>query len=85
MIALERCENEIPKCSKFAALLSTDEVSDIREHTFLDPNLLIGGIIQPNGSLRFDLSLENIEEIHTVPLARMHGPTPVTVPRTSAL
>ncbi len=43
--------------------MSTEEVSDIREHTFLDPNLLIGGIVQPNGSLRFDWSLDDVEEI----------------------
>jgi hypothetical protein len=44
-------------------LLRTEEISDIRKHTFLDPNLLIGGIVQPNGSLRFDWSLDDIEEI----------------------
>ena len=43
--------------------LSTEEVADIREHTFLDPDIVIGGIVQDNGSLRFDWSLDDIEEI----------------------
>ena len=53
----------IPKGSKLPVLLSTEEVSDIREHTFLEPNLLLGGLAQPNGSFRFDWALEDIEEI----------------------
>jgi hypothetical protein len=44
-------------------LLGTKEVSDIRERTFVSPSLLIGVIVQPNGSLRFDWSLGDIEEI----------------------
>jgi hypothetical protein len=55
-------QRRISEGSKLPVLLRTEEISDIREHTFLDPNLLIGGIVQPNGSLRFE-SLDDIEEI----------------------
>jgi hypothetical protein len=54
---------QIPKGAKLPAFMSAKEVSDIREHTFLLPILLVGGIVQPNGALRFDWSLEDIEEI----------------------
>jgi hypothetical protein len=54
---------QIPAGSKLAVLLSAQEVADIREHTFLDPNLIIGGIVQDKGSLRFDWALDEIEEI----------------------
>jgi hypothetical protein len=53
----------IPQGCKLPVLLGTKEVSDIRERTFVSPGLLIGGIVQPNGSLRFDWSLGDIEEI----------------------
>jgi hypothetical protein len=53
----------IPEGCKLPVLLGTKEVSDIRERTFVSPGLLIGGIVQPNGSLRFDWSLGDIEEI----------------------
>jgi hypothetical protein len=43
--------------------LGTKEVSDIHEQTFVRPGLLIGGIVQPDGSLRFDWPLGDIEEI----------------------
>jgi hypothetical protein len=44
-------------------LLDTKEASDIRERTFVSPGLLLGGIVQSDGSLRFDCSLGDIEEI----------------------
>jgi hypothetical protein len=53
----------IPQGCKLPVLLGTKEVSDIRERTFVSPGLLIGGIVQPDGSLRFDWSLGDIEEI----------------------
>jgi hypothetical protein len=53
----------IPEGCKLPVLLGTKEASDIRERTFVSPGLLIGGIVQPNGSLRFDWSLGDIEEI----------------------
>jgi len=53
----------VPQGCKLPVLLGTKEVFDIRERTFVSPGLLIGGIVQPNGSLRFDWSLGDIEEI----------------------
>ncbi len=44
-------------------LLSADDVHDIREHTFLDPDIFIAVIVQNNGLLRFDWSLADIEDI----------------------
>jgi hypothetical protein len=53
----------IPQSSKLSILLTAKEVSDIRERTFVDLGLFIGGIVQSNGSVRFDWSLEDIEDI----------------------
>jgi hypothetical protein len=39
------------------------KAANFLERTFVSPGLLIGGIVQPNGSLRFDWSLGDIEEI----------------------
>ena len=53
----------IPEGTKLPVLLCTEEIADIQEHTFLDPDLVSGGIVQDDGSFRFDWSLDEIEEI----------------------
>jgi hypothetical protein len=64
LAALRTKRTQIPEGYKLPVLLGAKEVSDIRERTFVSSGLLIGGIVQPNGSLRFDRSLGDIEEIH---------------------
>ena len=54
---------QIPAGSKLPVLPGIQEVADIREHTFLDPDILTGGIVQDRGLLRFDWSLDDIEHI----------------------
>ena len=44
-------------------VLSAREISDIRQDTFLGPELLLVGIVQANGSVRFRWSLEDLEEV----------------------
>jgi hypothetical protein len=44
-------------------VLSVEEITDIRQHTFLGPELLLAGIVEANGSVRFDWSLEDLEEV----------------------
>ena len=60
---LKKIRLRIPEGSKIQLLLSTDEVADIRDHTFLDPDIVSDGIVQNSGMLRFDWSLDEIEEI----------------------
>jgi hypothetical protein len=53
----------LPADAKISVVLTTGEVADIRQHTFLGPELLLGGIVEANGSVRFRWSLEDIEEV----------------------
>lgn len=53
----------IPDGCKLPVLLSAAEIADIREHTFLDPEFVRFGVVQDNGSHRFDWPLGDIEEI----------------------
>jgi hypothetical protein len=53
----------IPKGSALPVLLTKRDVSNIRNHTFAHPDFLRAGIVERNGSLRFNWSLEDIEEI----------------------
>ena len=50
-------DNQVP------VVLSAGEISDIRQHTFLGPELLLAGIVRANGSVRFRWSLEELEEV----------------------
>jgi hypothetical protein len=53
----------LPAESKIPVVLSAGEVTDIRQHTFLGPGLLLAGIVEANGSVRFSWSLEDLEEV----------------------
>jgi hypothetical protein len=53
----------LPADSRVPVVLSAGEVTDIRQHTFLGPEMLLAGIVQANGSLRFRWSLEDLEEV----------------------
>ena len=53
----------IPYGTKLPVYLTEREVADIREYTFADPDF--GSFAVLEGSrLRFDLSLDDIEELH---------------------
>lgn len=53
----------LPGDIKVPVVLSTGEISDIRKHTLLGPDLLRAGMVEANGSLRFSWSLDDIEEV----------------------
>jgi hypothetical protein len=53
----------VTKGSTLPVRLTPGDVLDIREPTFVNPTLLRAGVVEGNGSLRFDWSLEDIEEI----------------------
>jgi hypothetical protein len=53
----------IPKGSTLPVLLTKNNVLDIREHTFANQDFLKASVVERNGSLRFDWSLEDIEII----------------------
>jgi hypothetical protein len=53
----------IPKGSTLPVLLTKNNVLDIREHTFASQDFLKASVVERNGSLRFDWSLEDIEII----------------------
>jgi hypothetical protein len=50
-------DNRVP------VVLAPEEITDIRRHTFLGPELLLAGIVEANGSVRFRWSLEDLEEV----------------------
>ena len=52
-----------PRDIKVPVVLSIQEISDIRRHTFLGPALLRTGIVEANGSPGLVWSLDYIEEV----------------------
>jgi hypothetical protein len=53
----------LPADSRVRVVLSAEEIADIRQHTFLGPELLLSGLVEPSGSVRFHGSLEDLEEV----------------------
>ena len=53
----------IPKGSTLPVLLTKRNILDIREYTLASPVFLRAGVVERNGSLRFNWSLEDIEII----------------------
>ncbi len=51
----------IPYGTKLPVYLTEKEVADIREHTFADPDFGFG--VLEGSRLRFDMSLDDIEEL----------------------
>ena len=51
----------IPYGTKLPVYLTAKEVTDIREHTFADPDFGFG--VLEGSRLRFDMSLDDIEEL----------------------
>ena len=53
----------LPADSRVPVVLSAEELTDIRQHTFQGSELLLAGAVEANGSVRFDWSLEDLEEV----------------------
>jgi hypothetical protein len=49
--------------NRVTVVLAPEEITDIRQHTFLGPELLLAGIVEANGSVCFRWSLEDLEEV----------------------
>jgi hypothetical protein len=56
-------EWKLPTDIQAPVVLRAEEIADIRQHSLLGPELLLAGVVEANGSVRFHWSLEQLEEV----------------------